>query len=47
LVFTVIVEAGSPAKGGDGMKAQAWERLEIVCVFLMPETVLSGEAAVS
>ena len=47
LVFTVIVEDGSPAKGGDGMKAQAWERLEILCGFFMPETVLSGGAAVS
>ena len=47
LVFTVIVEDGSPAKGGGGMKAQAWERLEILCGFFMPETVLSGGASVS
>jgi len=43
----VIVEDGSPAKGGDGMKAQAWERLETMGVFFMPETVLSGGATVS
>ena len=42
MVFTVIVEDGSPAKGGDGMKMQAWERLEILCGFFMPEVVLSG-----
>lgn len=47
LVFTVIVEDGSPVKGGDGMKMQAWERLETMCGFFMPETVFLGGAAVS
>ena len=47
MVFTVIVEDGSPVKGGDGMKMQAWERLETMCGFFMPETVFLGGAAVS
>ena len=34
------------AKGGVGMKAQGLERLETMCGFFMPKTVLSGGAAV-
>ena len=47
LVLTVMVEDGSPAKGGDGMKTQAWERLEILCGFFMLETVPSRGMSVS
>ena len=38
----IIVKMVVTAKGGVGMKAQEWERLETMCGFFMPETVLAG-----
>ena len=43
----IIVKMVVTAKGGIGMKAQEWERLETMCGFFMPETVLAGGALVS
>ena len=41
----IIVKMVVTAKGGIGMKAQEWERLETMCGFFMPETVLAGGGA--
>ena len=38
----IIVKMVVTAKGGIGMKAQEWERLETMCGFFMPKTVLTG-----
>ena len=42
----IIVKMVVTAKGGIGMKAQEWERLETMCGFFMPKTVLGGGATV-
>lgn len=38
----IIVKMVVTAKGGVGMKAQGLERLETMCGFFMPKTVLTG-----
>ena len=38
----IIVKVVVTAKGGVGMKAQGLERLETMCGFFMPKTVLTG-----
>jgi hypothetical protein len=45
--YMIIEKVVVTAKGGVGMKAQGLERLETMCGFFMPKTVLGGGAAVS
>ena len=43
----IIVKLVVTAKGGVGMKAQGLERLETMCGFFMPKTVLAGGGRLS